>query len=284
MDAPDPAKGDITMAYYDTDLPQAVTQGGITTAYTLNVDGRRQVSTTGPTGGAATSTTTRHYTDTSDNPAWIDKDGAVTRSTQSLGGDLGATIAADGTATLPLNTLHGDTVTNITIPAAQLESTPCTSIGAWSDYTEFGTPRDASATSAVAGSAGYGWLGAKERSTTTESAGLTLMGDRLYNAVTGRFTSMDPQPGGNPTAYTYPTDPINQFDLNGHSSWWKQHHGAVLGVGLLLGALPFFPFPLFVLAPLRKRLLERRYKKGPRLRILGVYFLCVGYLIKAGFF
>ncbi|MEP7368612.1 MAG: DNRLRE domain-containing protein [Dermatophilaceae bacterium] len=218
VDAPDPAKGDVTLAYYDTDLPQAVTQGGTTTSYTLNVDGRRQVSTTGPTGGAVTSTTTRHYTDTSDNPAWIDKDGAVTRSTQSLTGDLGATITDDGTATLPLATLHGDNVTNITIPAAQTESTPCTTIGAWSDYTEFGTPRDTTATTAVAGSAGYGWLGAKERSTTTESAGLTLMGDRLYNAVTGRFTSMDPEPGGSATPYGYPTDPINMYDLNGH--WW----------------------------------------------------------------
>ena len=45
------------------------------------------------------------------------------------------------------------------------------------------------------------------------------MGDRLYNAVTGRFTSPDPEPGGNPTAYTYPTDPINKYDLDGHWGW-----------------------------------------------------------------
>jgi RHS repeat-associated protein len=74
----------------------------------------------------------------------------------------------------------------------------------------------------VGGTAGYGWLGAKERSTTTESAGLTLMGDRLYNAVTGRFTSPDPEPGGNPNAYTYPLDPINMFDLDGHWGGWRK--------------------------------------------------------------
>ena len=215
VDGPDSTKGNITLAYYDTDLPQAITQAGTTTSHTLNVDGRRQTSTTGPTGGATVSTTTRHYTDTSDNPAWIDKDGAATRYTQSLDGDLGATITADGTATLPLATLHGDNVTNITIPASQTETIPTTTIGAWSDYTEYGTPRDATATNAVAGTAGYGWLGAEERSTTTESADLTLMGDRLYNPATGRFTALDPVSGGNLNAYTYPLDPVGQRDLSG---------------------------------------------------------------------
>jgi RHS repeat-associated protein len=245
VDAPEAAKGDLSLAYYDSDLPQAITQDGTTTSYTLNVDGRRQTSTTGPTGGAATSTTTRHYTDTSDNPAWIDKDGTVTRSTQSLAGDLGATITNDGTATLPLNTLHGDTVTTITIPAAQTETTPCTTIGPWSDYTEYGTPRDPTATTTIAGTAGYGWLGAKERSTTTESAGLTLMGDRLYNPTTGRFTSMDPEPGGGATAFAYPTDPINMFDLDGH--WWGQRawnnsrnfykkHKTAINIGLTIAS------------------------------------------------
>ena len=34
------------------------------------------------------------------------------------------------------------------------------------------------------------------------------MGDRLYSSVTSRFTSTDPLPGGTPTAYIYPQDPI----------------------------------------------------------------------------
>lgn len=192
-------------------------QAGVTTSYTLSVSGRRQESSTGPTGGAVTSTTTRHYTNNSDNPAWIDEDGAITRSTHSLAGDLGATIAADGTASLPLASLHGDTVTDVTIPGAQGESTACTTIGPWSDYFEYGTPRDVAATTSVGGAAGYGWLGAKERSTTTEAAGLTLMGERLYNPTAGRFASTDPIPGGNPTAYTYPTDPVNNnADLTGN--------------------------------------------------------------------
>jgi hypothetical protein len=41
------------------------------------------------------------------------------------------------------------------------------------------------------------------------------MGVRLYNPATGLFTSVDPEEGGNANAYTYPADPINQFDLDG---------------------------------------------------------------------
>jgi RHS repeat-associated protein len=249
-DAPDPTKGNITLAYYDSDLPQSITQNGTTTSYTLNTDGNRQRSTTGPSGGAATSTTTKHYIDSSDNPAWAETTTtglgggvSIARYAESLAGDLGATIADDGTATLPLANLHGDIVTDVTLPATQGGTVSATTIGAWSDYTEYGTPRDPAATAGVGGAAGYGWLGAKERSTTTESAGLTLMGDRLYNATTGRFTSPDPEPGGNPNAYTYPLDPINMFDLDGHWGWASKAWGFVKRhkVDIALTALSFVP-------------------------------------------
>jgi hypothetical protein len=48
------------------------------------------------------------------------------------------------------------------------------------------------------------------------------MGARLYNKVTGLFTSVDPVPGGNTTAYTYPQDPINKLDLDGLKAWYKK--------------------------------------------------------------
>ena len=44
------------------------------------------------------------------------------------------------------------------------------------------------------------------------------MGVRLYNPVSGRFLSVDPVPGGNANAYTYPLDPVNLFDYDGRSS------------------------------------------------------------------
>ncbi|NCT92015.1 hypothetical protein GXB85_13795, partial [Cellulomonas sp. APG4] len=59
----------------------------------------------------------------------------------------------------------------------------------------------------------------KERA--TDTTGLLLMGARLYNPTTGLFTSVDPVVGGNTTAYAYPQDPINQYDLDGRWSAWK---------------------------------------------------------------
>jgi hypothetical protein len=44
------------------------------------------------------------------------------------------------------------------------------------------------------------------------------MGVRLYTPTLGRFLQTDPVPGGSASTYAYPTDPINQFDLNGQ--WW----------------------------------------------------------------
>ena len=81
---------------------------------------------------------------------------------------------------------------------------------------------EASEAGTVSGPVGYGWLGAKERATIDATAGLALMGVRLYNQATGNFTSTDPVPGGNSTAYNYPTDPINQSDLDGQKWNWKR--------------------------------------------------------------
>ncbi|EPH17851.1 RHS repeat-associated core domain-containing protein [Dermabacter sp. HFH0086] len=72
---------------------------------------------------------------------------------------------------------------------------------------------EASEARTVSGPVGCGWLGAKGRATSDATAGLTLMGVRLYNQATGTFTSTDPVPGGSSTAYNYPTDVVSIFDL-----------------------------------------------------------------------
>lgn len=242
--APNPAGGNVQLGYFDNDLPQMVAQAGTTTTFTLDVAQRRLVQST-VTGGKTT-TTTRHYTDASDNPSWIEtkrSDGTTQtlRFTASIGGGLGASIASDGGTSLMLPTIHGDVVTTVPIPAGTPADAAATTITGWSSYTEYGTPIDPDQTATVATSAGYGWLGAHHRSTTPATAGLTLMGVRYYNPATGAFTSTDPVPGGNNTAYTYPTDPINSFDHDGRKGWWKKNWRRVavgaLAVGGIAGAI-----------------------------------------------
>lgn len=255
-DAPDPSAGDITLGYYDDDLPRTVAQNGTTTTFTLDSAGRRLQAAT--TTGTLTTQLVRHYSDAADNPSWtvaIDATGqkTVTRYVESISGELGGRLAADGSAALTLANLHGDVVTTVPIPAGQAGTSPATGTDGWSDYTEYGQPHEGSpeaaqAAGTVTGGAGYGWLGAHQRATTAETAGLTLMGDRLYNAATGRFTSLDPEPGGSPTPYAYPTDPVNQFDLDGH--WWGEkkfkaakafyeRHKTAIEVGLFVASLAF---------------------------------------------
>lgn len=224
--APNPAGGNITLGYFDNDLPQKVAQNGATTSFTLDVAKRRLVQSSEKAGSVTT--TTRHYTDSSDNPGWIDTkkpDGTTEtlRYTSSISGDLGASIATDGGVSLMLPNIHDDVVTTIPIPAGTPAATAATTIAGWASYTEYGTPIDPAQTTSVGTTAGYGWLGSKERPTATAYLGMTLMGVRYYSSVTGSFTSVDPIEGGNSTAYSYPTDPINDFDLSGENSRVKTH-------------------------------------------------------------
>lgn len=246
-DAPDPSKGHITLGYYDNDLPRSVAQGGTTTTYTLDAADRRWRSVTVAANGDTT-TTDRHYTDGGDNPTWttttvVPNGGTAqpvvfTRHTETLSGDYGVELDASGAAVLTLANPHGDTVTTVTVPAGTAATTPVVSIGGWADYTEYGLPNSGvdgveGVTTAdvnqVDGSLGYGWLGAKQRSTSTESAGLTLMGVRFYNARRGLFTALDPIEGGNDTTYGYPNDPINQLDLDGRANTSKPAGGVGAG-------------------------------------------------------
>ncbi|WP_029541312.1 RHS repeat-associated core domain-containing protein [Serinicoccus profundi] len=217
---------DLTLGYYDTDAPRSIKQGTTTTAFTLDPAGRRLVQTTAgqgpfPGGITAKSEIVRHYGDDSDNPTWTSYEGGTTtRFLPGIGGDLGISTTTTGGATVAELTIanpHGDVVSTISLP----ETGAVTGITAWSDYTEYGTPRTPAANATVSGPLGYGWLGTKERATPGETFGLTLMGVRFYNPATGRFTSTDPIYGGNHNTYTYPSDPINVEDLTGAWGWKK---------------------------------------------------------------
>lgn len=237
----------VGLAYYDSDSVRSISAGGSTATFSLDPAGRRLTATTAPTaGGAATRTVTRHYTDGSDNPGWVEEtttgSPVVTRYGKSLGGDLGVTITG-GVASLTLANLHGDVVATVTLPS----SGNAAGIDGWSDYVEYGVARGALPST---GPLAYGWVGAKQRSGDTLGTGLILMGARIYAPKTGRFTSVDPVVGGNENAYNYPNDPINMSDLDGRCGWCKSAWNGAKRVGswvnkhrvdIALTALSFAP-------------------------------------------
>lgn len=62
----------------------------------------------------------------------------------------------------------------------------------------------------------YGFGGSLEKVTETNFALTPIqMGARVYISSLGRFTSVDPIPGGTPNSYVYVTDPINMSDYSG---------------------------------------------------------------------
>lgn len=204
-DAPRPADGAVALAYYDNDLARSISRADTTTTFAVDALDRRATETV--TSAAESSQTARHYTDSSDNPTWVTQGNMSHRYAELIGSNLSLTVDQAGGADLTLANSHGDVVTTVDLPGG---TTMATSIGGWNNYDEYG---DVANTIADTGIVHYGWLGREQRA--TSDSGLLLMGVRLYNPQTGIFTSTDPVFGGNTNAYTYPTDPVNQFDLDG---------------------------------------------------------------------
>jgi RHS repeat-associated protein len=224
----------LTVAYYHTDMPVSMTQtiAGATTTknFTLDPAGRyRQVTDT------TTSTETRRirnrYTDNGDSPAIIETStnaGATwtwDRNILGIDSTLAAIQPSTGTPTLQITNLHGDIVATLPDHAPSAADPSGASTTSYFENTEYGTPRDTTITNR------YTWLGGHRRSTDS-LANITLMGVRLYNPATGRFLSVDPIRGGNENAYSYPNDPVNEFDLDGRVNWrkWGRRAFAVASV------------------------------------------------------
>ncbi|MDM4764392.1 RHS repeat-associated core domain-containing protein [Galbitalea sp. SE-J8] len=192
------SSGTRSIGYFDNDLPRTV----VDTSFTLDPSMRRVQGTDG---------SVTHYGDTTDSPSWVVKSGTTTVYAADIAGALSLqydTTGSGSTGYLQLANPHGDNVTRTQLPAST--TTDASTVSGFAIYDEFG---QTTGTTASTGTATYGWLGNKQRQTTT--APFILMGARVYNPITGRFTSQDPVPGGNENTYVYPNDPINQFDASG---------------------------------------------------------------------
>ena len=185
-------------------------------------------------GGGGAQQVVRHYGDGSDNPSSVTtttSGGVSTSRVVELGGeglDLRVTVSAGQVAAeLMVASPRGDVVSTIEVDA---QGSP-EGLSGWSSFDEHGNPVDQpAAASSSSGGVVYGWLGAHQRATT--AVGLTLMGARVHNPVTGLFTTVDPVHGGGDTIYAYPNDPINHTDLDGLTSKKKMNKREIILCGV----------------------------------------------------
>lgn len=191
--------GDVTATYFADGLLNTQSQAGSTDTYALDPQQNRFLSI--QSGGG--STTTNHYADSSDNPAWASAGGSSwTRYATGLDGSLAAISTSAGTTTLELVDLHGDILATVN-PAS--DAAPLATYS----YTEFGATESLSATPGQ-----YGYLGGDQVSGQAFGGDL-LTGVRAYSTSLGRFDETDSVVGGSANAYDYSNqNPVTQSDVS----------------------------------------------------------------------
>ena len=208
VDAPVASAGAISLNYKINDQVSFISQGSSTTSYMYDALGRRVSE---PSSGVVSSS---HYSDGSDNPAWVTQTGGVGDVSEIYTASLGSglrvfTKEVSGlvSASVQLSDVRGNTVTSFDLGSK--------TVSGWSTFDAFG---NAEGVVSKSGFLGYGAYGQRQRATT--ASGLMLMGVRVYNPVTNQFSSVDAVSGGNETPYGYPNYPVNKNDFSGLWGLW----------------------------------------------------------------
>ena len=138
----------------------------------------------------------------------LDAAGTLLERTIALPGGAIFTDRVTGADVWSYPNIHGD------ITATWTAGTVATA-----GYDPFGNQVTGTVPDNAVGGMDWGWLGQHQRGSEHQT-GITPvieMGARIYNPTLGRFQAVDPVQGGNNNDYTYPNDPVNQFDLNGNA-------------------------------------------------------------------
>jgi RHS repeat-associated protein len=196
--------GVLQSTYYVNDMVRSQSQDGQGKTWLLDPTLTRHRGTA-PVGG---NQEILHYIDDSDIPAWSEQltNGTATGWTRNIEGIDGDLVAVhdtgSGTTELEITNLHGDVIATARLNPNATAPSPTIA------FDEFGNPT-------ASGTRRYGWHGAQQRRTAL-SSGVIQMGVRSYVPDMGRFTSVDPVPGGSANTYDYANqDPVNQSDLGG---------------------------------------------------------------------
>jgi RHS repeat-associated protein len=205
----------VTFTYDASDNNTAISQGTNSVQYTKAIDGT-VLTEKDYLGGTLTSI----YRNTSGVMQSCNLTNQTSCSTLdnyiSLPGGVTLTIE-NGTPIYSLTDFHGDT--DMTVAAT---GNPISGVFMYDPFGQivtsntFGTgPSNLN----NASNSSMGWAANPSRkSTTMFSIPIIQMGARTYLPTLGRFTSVDPVPGGNDNAYSYTNDPVNESDYSGEFS------------------------------------------------------------------